>query len=608
MPSIPAVATAGLRTHTIGTVFDADLDIGDSAFQDAGIPMAFLAPGGGMGELGLILRANQAMADFCGGDLASLAGRPFLELLHPDDRDTTTGQIEALCSDAVSSCSYETRFRHGKGQHIWGLVTVTRANHVRAGSDGPPLIVQVQDISERKHVVGQLQAVVDQDPLTSLYNRRRFGIDVERQLAWSRRYGGGGAVLMLDLDHFKTINDQYGHAAGDALLLAVAGAIGTASRETDRVARLGGDEFAVLLPETPLEEAAGHGHKLLEAIRAIALRETAPGLKAAASCGVAAFAGGDGQCADDLLINADLALYQAKEAGRGRVQVFSAASGLHEKVQARLLWSERIRTALDHDGFVLQARPVVDLRSGLPRSHELLIRLRGAEGELIHPSVFLYTAERFGLALEIDLWVVRRAIQLLEAMTAEPMMALAVNISAGTLQSDRYIEALQGYFADHNVAPQRLIVELSEAVALANLERAHHLGRELRLLGCRLALDDFGEAVGSLHHLQHLPVDQLKLAGAYTRGLCGGHPSTDHLFVEALVKLTDGLSIQLVAAGISDAATRSVLMRLGVELGQGPLFGMNDDMGRLAQTGEQEGGIGPRPTTNGSHPVDLSRL
>ena len=556
------------------------LELGESAFADAGIPMAFVAPGPERGGLGTILSANGAMAFFTGRSQQQLQGLAFAELVHTDDVGLHEDLIARLLGGEMETCSFEKRFEHADGHRTWGLMTVAPANE-RSGAMQGMLIVQIQDISERKHFVGQLEFFADHDPLTSLYNQRRFRIDVDRQLAYGRRHGGNGAVLMLDLDQFKMINDQYGHAAGDAVIIAVASALKVVSRETDLVARLGGDEFAILLPETALSDAETHAEKVLQAIRGVCVEGAGTGIKVAASCGVAGFQADDGQCADDLLINADLALFQAMESGRGQVQVFRSDSGLHEKVKARLLWSERIRDALNNDGFVLHAKPVIDLLTDAVAFYELVIRLKGPGGILIPPTVFLYTAERFGMAVEIDQWVTTQAIELLERLQAQPSLALAVNISASSLQSDVFITFLRQALTSRHVEPSRLIFEVGEAVAMANLERARQFGRSLAELGCRLALDDFGAAFGSFYYLKHLPVDLLKIAGEYVRGLGSDSDPTDRLIIEAVVKLARGLGTAVVAEFVGDLETRQELLGMGVRLGQGSFLGPPQDLSEI---------------------------
>lgn len=553
------------------------LELGESAFTDAGIPMAFVAASGERGGLGKIHSANGAMASFTGRSQASMTGMDFAELVHRDDVALGEDQIARLREGEIDTCSFEKRFEHADGHRTWGLMTIAPAQANSSGIEGA-LIVQLHDISERKHFLGQLEYFADHDPLTSLYNQRRFRIEVDRQLAYGRRHGAGGAVLMLDLDHFKTINDQFGHAAGDALIIAVATALVANSRETDVVARLGGDEFAILLPESNLSEAASHAESILTALRAVVVEGAGQGMTVAASCGVAGFISNDGQCADDVLINADLALYQVKESGRGRAQVFHSDSGLHEKVHARLLWSERIRDALDHNGFVLHAKPVIDLRTDEVAFYELLIRLRAPGGILIPPSVFLYTAERFGMAVSIDEWVTGRAIRLLEQMDPASRLALGVNISGASLLGKRFITFLQAQLATTSFPRDLLIFELSETVAMANLECARQFQQSLVKLGCRLALDNFGAAFGSFFYLKHLRVDVLKIDGEYVRGLGTDNDPTNSLIIEALVKLAKGLGTLVVAEFVGDQETRQKLLAMGVHLGQGAFLGPSRDI------------------------------
>lgn len=572
------------------------LEIGSSAFEDAGIAMAFVAGREQRSGLGSILIANPAMACFIGRPVTALAGMPFNALLHPEDISSGAEQIDRLRSGELTSCSVEQRFEHADGQPRWGRVTLALPQVSWTGLRDK-LIVQVQDITEQKRLLHQLEYVVDHDPLTALCNRRRFLIELERQLAYGHRHGGRGAVLMLDLDRFKEINDQFGHASGDAVLIGVAGALTRCSRQTDVLARLGGDEYAILLPQTSLQEAERHGDRLLQAIHGQAIDGAGNGLCASASCGVAGFRGGDLQTAEDVLINADLALYHAKESGRGCVRVFRSGHGLHAKVQARLLWSERLQQALHHDGFELHARPVRALNGGAVDYRELVIRLRDADGSLVHPSVFLCTADRFGLAGAIDQWVLRRAIALLEHGGAEDPAGLAVNISAASLQSEALINTLRRELAHTRFARHRLIVEVAESVAMANLQRAIDLAHNLRELGCRLALDHFGATFGSVNPLRHLPVDLIKIDAEIVRNLGSEADPTDRLIIETLVRLAQGLGSRVVADGIGDAATRTSLAALGVELGQGSLLGPTIEIRQIGalRTGAARADSPPAP-------------
>ena len=286
----------------------------------------------------------------------------------------------------------------------------------------------------------------------------------------------------------------------------------------------------------------------------------------------------DGQCADDVLINADLALYQAKESGRGKVEVFAHSTGLHEKVEARLLWSVRIREALTNNGFVVHAKPVIDLESDDVVYYELVIRLKAIGDILIPPSVFLYTAERFGMAVDIDEWVTAQAVALLEGLEPEQRLPLGVNISGSSLIGDRFINVMRAHLQRSGLKPELLIFELNEAVAMANMEQAKQFGRALASLGCQLALDDFGAAFGSFYYLKHLPVDILKIDGAYIRGLGTQLDHTDRLIIEAVVQLAKGLGTKVVASFVGNLETRKELLQMGIRYGQGAFLGPSRDV------------------------------
>lgn len=565
---------------------------GEGSFVDAPIPMAFVEPSDDAGRLGIIHAANPAMAHFSGRSVQQLQGLPFRTLVHPMDADLGSDQLERISRGEAEICSFEKRFEHADGHLIWGMMMIARAtSHEHVGD----FIVQIQDISERKHFVGQLEYLADHDPLTSLWNQRRFRVDLDRQIAYCNRHGGQGVVLMLDLDNFKETNDHFGHAAGNAVIIEVASTILSSSRETDLVARLGGDEFAVLLPQATIESGRTHAQKLLRDLNHKVVDVGGVDLSVKASIGVAGFTSNDGQCGDDVIINADLALYQAKESGRGQVRVFSVDAGLHDKVEARLLWSVRIRKALDEDGFVVHAKPIRDLMTGEVVYFELVILLKAAEGLLVQPSVFLYTAERFGMAIDIDEWMTRRALDILDSLEPDRQIPLAVNISGSALVGDRFVDFLRQQLArrKNTIRPGLLIFELNEAVALSNMEKAKRFGSVLNGMGCLFALDDFGAAFGSFYYLKHLPVDILKIDGEYVRGLSSKNDATDRLIIEAIVKLAEGLHTKVVAEFVGDLSIRDELINLGVTLGQGSILGVAKDVLETAELGPLSAALGP---------------
>jgi len=435
-------------------------------------------------------------------------------------------------------------------------------------ADGAPLrfLTQVQDVTERRRFESELRHLADHDPLTGLYNRRRFEQELERHVTEVARYGPRGALLVLDLDHFKYANDALGHHAGDELILSVAAILGARLRDSDILARLGGDEFAVLLPTADPTEGEHVAEELLRAVR----EET--GLEGAnrragvtTSIGIAGFRGSD-MTGEELLIEADLAMYDAKEAGRDRYAVVSPETQRPNRIKARVSWLERIRCALDEDRFVLYAQPIRNLRTGDVSQQELLVRMLGDSDELIPPGAFLPLAERFGLAPAIDRWVAGRAIDLLAADPAGSQ-ALEVNLSGPSLNDSELLALIEAQVKLRGIDPRRLIFEITETAAVANIPLARRFAERLMQLGCRFALDDFGAGFGSFYYLKHLPFDYLKIDGEFVSGCLGSR--TDQLIIESVVRIARGLGKETIAEFVSDPQLERFLRSQGVDHAQG---------------------------------------
>ncbi|MBS1890708.1 MAG: EAL domain-containing protein [Actinobacteria bacterium] len=408
-------------------------------------------------------------------------------------------------------------------------------------------------IARQRDMQSELRRLADEDPLTGLANRRRFAEHLDEYLRYARRYGGNGALVFVDLDSFKFINDSFGHAVGDQVLRDVGTAIRASLRSTDIAARLGGDEFAVLLPEIDGEAAAQVAEKLVANVRAM----TTPA--AGASAGVACFDPAESTAGEDLLIAADLALYEAKAAGRGGVHVYHGRRGM------ALTGVERIREALREDRLALYGQPIVDIRSGETVREELLIRMIGHDGKEISPESFLPTAERFGLIGEIDHFAVAQAIEL--ARSGRPV---AVNVSGPSLTDPTLVESVAA--AVHSgLTPHLLSFELTETSAVADVEEARRVADELRSLGCELALDDFGTGVSSLSYLRYLPIQTLKIDTEFIQGM--RENAFDRSLVQSIVGLARRLGLKTVAEGVEDEVVLAMLRQFGVDFAQGFLFG-----------------------------------
>jgi diguanylate cyclase (GGDEF)-like protein/PAS domain S-box-containing protein len=538
-----------------------------TAFEHAPIGICVVAVRGK--NPGQWLNVNPAMGELLGWDRAELIDRPLRDFIHPEDRWISRKSLIGIAVGETERLSVECRLLHRDGHVLWTLVTAAAVRD----QDGTPrhAVLQVVDITERKRVEGQLQHLADHDPLTGLLNRRRFESELDRVLAEAERYHRPGAVLVLDLDGFKNVNDTMGHRAGDELIGRLAGTLRAELRESDVIARLGGDEFGVILPECSVAQAGAVADKLLRAIErdgvaADALRHA----RVTASAGLATFDGPDGLSAEELLVEADIAMYDAKEAGRNRTERNERAQAGPGRHVSRLSWLERIRSALAEDRFELHAQPIVALdRDGDDApAFELLLRMRSDSDELVPPSTFLPIAERFDLVQDIDRWVVARAAALLRREhEAGNAITLSVNVSGRTMGDAAFAGWLEELLTRDPVPPQRLILEITETAAIVNLERARALADTLRRLGCLLALDDFGAGFASFNYLKHLRFDVLKIDGEFVRGL-NDNP-TDRLVVEAVVAIARGLGTPSLAEFVADSETLDAVRDLGVDYAQG---------------------------------------
>ncbi len=430
-------------------------------------------------------------------------------------------------------------------------------------------LVVAQDVTERKRAERELVFLASHDPLTGLFNRRRFAEELEQQLALAQRYGAGGALLYIDLDQFKYVNDSLGHYAGDELLVSVGRLLRLRLRETDILARLGGDEFAILLPHTAEAEATSLAEALLDALRhhTITLGDQAIGTTA--SIGLVLYPR-HSDSASELLAYADLVMYQVKEQGRNGFGVYVPGDA-QAQIAAALTWERRIREALASDYFVLYAQPILDLRGAAPRdvsSYELLLRLRTEDGEVVLPGAFLDVAERSGLIRAIDRWVVRQAIGIVAAeMAAGRQITLEVNLSGKSITDAELLPLIARELHGSGIDPGALVFEITETAAIADIEEARRFIATLKELGCRFAIDDFGVGFSSFYYLKHLPVDYLKIDGSFVNNL--PRDLVDQHLVKAIVEVARGLAKQTIAEFVGDDQTVRLLRQFGVDFAQG---------------------------------------
>jgi diguanylate cyclase (GGDEF)-like protein/PAS domain S-box-containing protein len=468
--------------------------------------------------------------------------------------------------DEAQALECSLRHRDGTTRHFEILHTnLLHDEHVRG------IVLNGRDVSERKAFEEQLAHQAFHDPVTNLANRALFAERVRHAVARSRRERRALAVIFMDLDDFKTINDSLGHAAGDEVLIEVARRLAASIRASDTAARFGGDEFAILLEdiEGP-QTAADTAERILESLTEPLLVEHKE-LLVRASLGITVVAEDATTDADELIRNADAAMYIGKRDGKGGYRLFEPA--MHEGVLERLELRADLQRAITSDQLELHYQPVVRLADGTVAGVEALVRWRHPERGLVHPDQFIPLAEEMGLIVPLGRWVLREGCRAAKAFQTlqgpGPLLSMSVNLSVKQLQQSDIVGDVRDALAEARLDAGSLTLEITESVMMTDTELGVQRLEELKALGVRLAMDDFGTGYSSLSHLSRLPVDILKMDRSFLRA--GASPEASGL-AAAVVALGQTLELDVVAEGIEFAEQWTTLRELGCEFGQGYFF------------------------------------
>ncbi len=484
--------------------------------------------------------------------------------VHSADLERVRGFL-AQPGNFAGSLNLDFRIRRRSDDHCW----LRLIGSVEPGDASPVLRGLLLDVTDEKRTEQRIAYLADHDSLTGLINRRRFQEKLDETIAYARRYDTQGALVFLDLDQFKYINDTYGHHTGDEYLRQVANHLQAQLRQTDVIGRLGGDEFGIILPNA-LEAQAGKVCRLLiQHLNSQEFIHDGRRTPFSASIGVALFPH-HGHKASDLLAMADSAMYKAKEQGRNTYRMFQENTDV-ARMQDKIHWEDRIRSALKDNRFKLYFQPILDIYSGQIRHYESLLRMIGEDGELISPGAFIGIAERFGMIRDIDHWVVESAIRVQgSSVQLGCPVALTVNLSGRHFGSTDMLELVQEATRRYQANPSGIVFEVTETAAVENFTDAVDFIGALRDMGYRFALDDFGAGFSSFHYLKHIPVDYVKIDGSFVRNL--HRDRADRIFVKAIAEMAKGLNVTTIAEFVENRETVEILRKLGIALGQGYFF------------------------------------
>ena len=439
------------------------------------------------------------------------------------------------------------------------------------GGEISGVVLVLHDVSRERQYVAKLSYQASHDSLTGLINRGEFERRLILALKSAAQHGRHHAVMYLDLDQFKVVNDTCGHAAGDQLMRQVSAVLQRRLREGDTLSRLGGDEFGVLLencaPDNALRIADGLRQTVMECHFAWETRSFNIGV----SIGLVNVADGM-YTLTDVLSAADTACYMAKEKGRNRVQVYHAGDSELSMRQGEMEWIGRLQKALEEDRFVLYSQDIAGLDPArkLENHCEILIRMLDEKGELVPPMAFIPAAERYNLMPSIDRWVVRNAFAIIARQQAEDESSqgiFAINLSGASIGDERFLEYVREQFDHFAVSPQSICFEITETAAIAKLDKATHFINQLKSLGCLFSLDDFGVGMSSFAYLKHLPVDFLKIDGGFVKDMADD--PIDRAMVEAINSIGHVMGKQTIAEFVDGEKVIRLLREMGVDFAQG---------------------------------------
>jgi len=521
-------------------------------------------------EGGIIDSMNRAAQKLFGYSQEEVVGKNITILMHGDIRERHDRLMEYYDIYKIIGRTLEVQAQRKDGRVFPMSLKVSEFIF----DDKKYFTAMVADVSEHHAVMQNLRFMAEHDSLTGLFNRKYFLDELDRTVAQAQRSRNYDyACLYIDLDNFKYINDTLGHLAGDKLLIEIAGIFTQRIRKSDLLARLGGDEFAILLANVDLAHAKKTADYYREKIARYLFKHKGKSVDVGCSIGVAMLSD-DIQDKEVVMSRADIACHMAKRGGRNRIHIYEDNDQANIDVLYNDMgWSRRIKTALEEDKFVFAFQPIMQTEDQSIYTYEVLLRMRDAEtDQLLLPGAFLNAADRFGLMVDLDCWVITHAIELLsDIQKSHPMVNFSINLSAKSLTEEVIMKSLKAGLRHNRIRPGSLTFEITEDMAISDMATAVSFILQLKELGCNTALDDFGVGYSSFSYLKELPVDWVKIDGSFVRNI--ENEKLNYALIKSINDICHTLGKKTVAEFVENKASLALLKKIGIDYVQGYFMG-----------------------------------
>lgn len=521
---------------------------------------------------------NRTWEQLMGFSVPESIGRP-LEAFVAEEDLAKFARYKTKLHEALSNTNKNKKYEFElclldrQNEKIWTQLKISSSTSVNNLST---LTICLDNITERKHAQHELEHLAMHDSLTGLYNRRYFESSLEQLAVDATRYRRSHALIYIDLDYFKVINDTFGHHRGDEVLREVSQLLLKHIRTEDLLCRLGGDEFAVLLHDTDIDKAKKFASELQEVVRNCSFQLQDQRIHLGSSIGLAAI-DGSAKNAEEYLMKADIALYVAKGRGRNLIHLYDPDDRESEDMRLNVNWSQKIREGISENRILLYFQPVFDIKEDRISYYEALVRYREADGTIVGPGEFIPALENTGEMQMLDRRIIELAITTLKDHSE--LTHIAINLSAQAFKDENLVPSIVSCLKSCNVSAKRLTFELTESASLFNLDITQRVITELHELGCTFSVDDFGSGFSSFSYLKQLPADYIKLDGSFIQNL--HNDQVDQALVRAIIQVVQALGKKAVAEYVENEEILNILKKMGIDFVQGYHIGYPEPVEKI---------------------------